>query len=151
MADEENLSENLSDEKYFISSWPPESAVNSEGSPCKRTKYDQDKDSVPKHVYLENSSKNNQVDTGDGRSESKLVRKPDDCDTLLNLNKTNDSKDCLSWALPALAKWWKERQKSLDISCEWKIPESNNPKTILHHISRYLVPYFIHGIMSKKN
>lgn len=150
MADAE-CEENSSDEKYFISSWPPESAANSQGSPCKRTKYDQDKDSVTKRVYIDNSSKNNQVDTGDGRSKSELVRKPDECDTQFNLNKTNDSKDCMSWAMPALAKWWKERQKSSDIFREWKIPDSNNPRTILHHVSRYTFIFSNIELVPEKN
>jgi hypothetical protein len=126
---------NLSDEKIFISSWPPESAVNSKASPRKRSKYDQDKDTEPKHVYFEKVAKNNQ-DTGDEGPKSKLVRKPDERDTSLKSNKINDSKDYMSWALSTLARWWKGRQNTLENSLGWKIPDSNNPTTILHHVSR---------------
>ena len=50
-------------------------------------------------------------------------------------SREDDPDKLVLWARPALARWWRRRQKERNISDFTRLPKSNNPNTLLKFVA----------------
>lgn len=56
----------------------------------------------------------------------------------VSVSREDDRESRALWARPALARWWRRRQKERDVHDFAKLPKSSNPNTLLRFVAGFV-------------